>query len=84
LENKKSVYGHLGLIFDQNMKWHLHINKMAMQCNAPKDNYVQDILSEANNFARNYAYCEFISLLLQYSIIDWNGTYENGIKPLTI
>jgi len=72
---------YLGLIFDQNRKWQLHINSMTMCLRTImyKIYCLRKIISPMR-----IVYLSLYQAIFQYGIIAWGGSYENAIKPLTI
>lgn len=77
--SEKTKY--LGIVIDQHLKWHHHINYVVTRIR--KLVYKFYILREIlNGKLTELIYKALIESLLRYGITAWGGTYKTNLKPL--
>lgn len=83
-EKKSNTSLGLSLIFDQNMKWQLHINNIMIMRLCTIIYKIYCLRKIISSDTVRIVYSSLYQTIFEYGIMAWSGTYENAIKPLTI
>ena len=74
---------YLGLIFDKNLRWNLHVNNLLMRLRTISYNFYKLRMVVPIHVVRT-VYLALYQALLQYGLLIWGGLSADALKPLLI